>query len=403
MATVLAGLAVAPDATAHSSGAQTSSPVVVVLRDNVDSSAVAARHGRRVGVRVTRVFSKALNGYAATVTPRERAALQADEAVLFVADDVEVRVTTKAATQVLPTGVNRIEGERSSAGSGDGRGSVDADIAVIDGGFQLDHPDVDIRPGIDCVGLGYANGGNHGLAVGGVAAAADNGIGVVGVSPGARIWAIGTQNANGSGLVSNVICGLDWVVAHADTIEVTNMSLAALGTDDGKCGRVNGDAMHVAICRVVAAGVTVVASAGNDGSDAATRVPAAYSEVITVSGVADFDGIPGGLGSDCLKNAAVLVHDDTFAYFSNYGAVVDIAAPALCLLSTDLKSKYSLHDGTSFASPHVAGAAALYLAAHPNATPAQVRRALVDAGRFDYDSTLDPDRIKEPLLDVSTF
>ena len=377
--------------------------VVVVLRDDVASVARARAHERAGAIAVTQVYTHAINGFAATTTAEGRAALEADPTVLYVADDIEATATGAQPEQVLPTGVNRVEGNISTTRSGNGSGVVDVDVAVIDGGFQLDHPDVDVRPGVDCAGLGFHNKNDHGIGVAGVVAAADNKIGVVGVAPGARIWAVATQDRSGRAPLSVVLCGLEWVVTNAATIDVVNMSIAFLGSDDGRCGRVSGQALHEAICRVTAAGVTVIAAAGNDGVDAATYVPAAYSEAIGVSGVADFDGVPGGLGSDCLKHAPVLALDDTFPYFSNYGAVLDIAAPSMCILSADLGGTYSLYDGTSFAAPHVAGAAALYLSTHPNATPAQVRRALISAGRYDYHSAGDPDGIKEPLLDVSGF
>jgi subtilisin len=399
-----AGLATPSTATAGSvTTAAPETAVVVVLRDDAAPAASAKAYVRAGEVAVTRVFTHAINGFAATTTAQGRAVLEADPAVRYVADDIVATTAAKQPAQVLPNGVNRVEGELSSAASGDGRGAVDVDVAVIDGGFQLDHPDVDVRPGIDCAGFGFHNKDNHGIGVAGVVGAVDNAIGVVGVAPGSRIWAVASFDASGAGTLSDVLCGLEWVTANAATLEVVNMSFGFVGSDDGKCGRKTGQALHEAICRVTAAGVTAVAAAGNAGIDAATRTPAAYSEVITASGIADFDGVPGGLASDCLKKAPVLVHDDTFAYFSNYGAVVDIAAPAMCILSADLGGKYSLYDGTSFASPHVAGAAALYLSTHPKASPSQVRRALINAGRFDYDSAGDPDGITEPLLDVSGF
>lgn len=372
--------------------------VVVVLRDDAAAAARARAHERAGGVAVTQVFTHAINGFAATTTAEGRAALEADPAVRYVADDVEVTTAAKKVPQTVPNGVNRVEGDLSSTRAGDGRGVVDVDVAVIDIGFQLDHPDVDVRPGVDCVGHGFENTYYHGINVAGVVGAADNGIGVVGMAPGARIWAI-----EGLGALSNLICGLEWVAANAATIEVVNMSLVFIGTDDGRCGRVNGDPVHEAVCRVTAAGVTAVAAAGNFAADTETYAPAAYSEVIAVSAIADFDGVPGGLGTDCLKKAPVPVRDDTFAYFSNHGAAVDIAAPGMCIHTTDIYGRYLVVDGTSFASPHVAGAAALYRSTHPRATPAQVRRALVSAGRFDYDSAGDPDGTKEPLLDVSGF
>jgi subtilisin len=221
----------------------------------------------------------------------------------------------------------------------------------------------------------------------------------VGMAPGARIWPVKVLNAAGVGSTSDVICGIDYVTANADQIEVANMSLGGGGEDDGNCGETNNDAQHQAICASVAAGVTYVVAAGNDSADAATSTPAAYDEVITVSALADFNGQPGGgAASTCRSDV-----DDTFANFSNYGADVDLIAPGTCIHSTWMNGGYDTISGTSMASPHVAGGAALYLANNPGATPAQVQSALESAGSSDWNATDDPDSTKEPLLDVTGF
>jgi subtilisin family serine protease len=177
------------------------------------------------------------------------------------------------------------------------------------------------------------------------------------------------------------------------------MSLGGGGEDDGSCGSKDGDAMHAAICESVAAGVTYVVAAGNDSADAAEFTPAAYDEVITVSALADFNGLPGGgAPSTCRSDV-----DDTFASFSNYGADVDLIAPGVCIESTWMLGGYNTISGTSMASPHVAGGAALYKATHPSASPAQVKSALQAAGSTDWNNADDPDGIKEKLLDVSSY
>jgi len=95
--------------------------------------------------------------------------------------------------------------------------------------------------------------------------------------------------------------------------------------------------------------------------------------------------------------------DDTFADFSNYGADVDIIAPGVCILSTWMAGGYNTISGTSMASPHVAGGAALYKATTPSATPAQVKSALQSRGSLDWNDVDDPDPTKERLLDATTL
>jgi subtilisin family serine protease len=221
-------------------------------------------------------------------------------------------------------------------------------------------------------------------------------VGVVGVAPGARLYAVRVLNNAGSGTRSGIICGIDWVTARAATIDVANMSLGGSGKDTG-CG--TGDSYHDAICESVGAGITYVVAAGNETDNAANHVPAAYDEVITVSALADFNGQPGG-GAAATCRADV---DDTFADFSNYGADVDLIAPGVCILSTWKGGGYNTISGTSMASPHVAGAAALYKANNAGASPSQVKAALQNAGTTDWNVATDRDSTHEVLLNVAGF
>lgn len=367
---------------------------IVVLAPETNSFAAANDMAREHGLTVAQVYSHALNGFAARIPDARLEKLLEDPRVLFIDAD---RVMTIQA-QTIPTGILRIDGGLSSTNSGNGSGSVDVDVAILDTGIQTNHPDLNVVGGKNCVkGKNTIEDGHgHGTHVAGTVAAKDDSNGVVGVAPGARLWAVRVLDNNGSGTTSTIICGIDWVTANAGTIEVANMSLGGSGTDSN-CG--GSDAYHNAICNSVNAGVTYVVAAGNSAANANNFRPATYAEVITVSALADFDGQAGGLGSATCRVDV----DDTFASFSNYGADVDMIAPGVCILSTWKGSAYNTISGTSMASPHVAGAAALYLSQNPSATPAQVKSALINAANFDWNNVDDPDGIKEPLLNVDDF
>jgi len=385
-------MAAMPSAAAAPSGRTGS--YIVVLKDATSPSTMARAHADRYGARVGHVYRHALKGYSATLSSDRVAALKADPNVVAVAPDLPVH----AFVQTLPTGIDRIDGELSSTQSGNGSGDVNVDIAILDTGISTSHPELNVVGGTNCVGgPSFNDDHGHGSHVAGIAAARDNTDGVVGVAPGARLYAVKVLNAAGSGSTSQIICGIDWVTARAGTIEVANMSLGGASFFGAFSGCNSGfDPMHPAICRSVQAGVTYAVAAGNSAADANTFVPATYSQVITVSALADFNGQPGGgAAATCRAD-----EDDTFANFSNFGADVDIIAPGVCILSTYLGSSYTTFSGTSMASPHVAGAAALYKSNNPGATPAQVKAALQNAGNLNWNDADDPDPTKERLLNV---
>lgn len=395
---------------------------IVVLNDSVEDAdavegdIIARVRGERLGS-----YRSALRGFAARFSETELAEVVNDPRVAFVSEDREVSITDASEMrdsirvldtdvrsarrsrwspppeqspssppptapvsevipqlQPLPTGIDRIDAEGSvNTGAG-------VNVAVIDTGILASHPDLagQVVGGTNCTTAsgGYADQNGHGTHVAGTIAALNNTFGALGVAPGAKLWSVRVLDQNGAGSWSSVICGLDFVTANAPRndgpIKVANLSLGGGGVSDGNCGNTNKDALHKAICRARDAGVTVVVAAGNSGSNAANFVPAAYDDaVITVSALADSDGTSGGKGSATGYGA-----DDTFASFSNWGTPVDIAAPGVTIYSTWYKGDYKSLSGTSMASPHVAGAAALYIATHPTALWNDVRTALITQG-----------------------
>jgi len=373
---------------------------IVVLDGATDPEAAAAAAEQAYGVTVDEVYDTALHGFSAGMRLADAQAMAGDAGVSSVEADVHVHL----AAQSMPTGVRRSGVMASPTAGVNGRDRrVDVDVAVIDTGVDLDHPDLNVyQPGghnCSMLGLTPDDENGHGTHVAGTIGALDNGYGVVGMAPGARIWPVRVLGPSGGGTMADVICGIDYVTRHAAQIEVANVSLGAEGGDDGNCGRTNHDAMHRAICASVAAGVTYVVAAGNNHQSAAFITPASYDEVITVSALADFNGRPGGgARATCRPDA-----DDTLASFSNFGRDVDLIAPGVCIHSAWMGGGYDTVSGTSMASPHVTGAAALYLARHPAARPAAVRTALRAAGTARWSRAGDPDGVHEPLLNVTGF
>lgn len=390
--------------------ARGSSRWIVTLREGTDAARFLAPKQGRLGFRADRVFRHVLRGFSARLTPAQRDALRADPSVETVQPDLPLQL----AAQSLPPGVDRVDADISPVAGIDGSDErVDADVAIVDTGVDPNHPDLNVVGGYDCTSgnpQNWKDENGHGTHVAGIAAALDNDLGVVGVAPGTRIWSVRVFPRSGDTWRSWIVCGLDWIAAQRDPadpsrplIEAVNMSLRGSGGDDGRCGAFNQDALHAAVCRVVEAGTTVVVAAGNDRNDAKWWVPASYDEAITVSALADHDGMPGGLTDDPCHPPGLDDLDDTFANFSNYGADVDLIAPGACVRSTYLGGGYQRISGTSMAAPTVAGAAALYLASHPGASPATVRSALVADATSNWRTSTDPDGIPDPLLNVAGF
>ncbi len=259
---------------------------------------------------------------------------------------VTANQAVEATAETVPTGVRRIQADRARAAGSTGGGKR---VAILDTGIDLDHPDlganIDAGKGKNCVdsGRNTDDDNGHGTHVAGIVAAVANSSGVVGVAPGAKVVPVKVLGRDGGGSFSDIICGIDHVVAQNGGIQVINMSLSG----DGGSGSCTDGSLRQAICAAKNKGVVVVVAAGNNSGSADSRVPARFPESITVSALDDGDGKPGG---------------DDFASFSNDGSTVDLIAPGVGIRSTTRGGGYGDKNGTSMAAPHVAGAAALALA-----------------------------------------
>lgn len=399
MFTVLLGLMGAGIATAAPGPA--GAPYIIVFKDTVNPGAEAPGLAKAYGLQPGFVYQHALKGMSAIVPEGRLVALQHDPRVAYVEPDMEQHIEV----QSMPTGIQRIFAGKNSAISINGIDDyrVDVDVAVIDTGVDFQHPDLNVVGGVTCSApfIFWANcstGGDddhyHGTHVAGTIGALDNGIGVVGVAPGARIWAVKVLNSSGSGYSSQIVAGIEWVADHATTIEVANMSLGGAGFSQAEYDAIQG---------AVNLGVAFAVAAGNDDADARNYSPGGFNNVLSVSALADFDGIPGGLGSPTCRTD----QDDTLADFSNWGPEVDVAAPGVCILSTYPleQGEYGTISGTSMASPHAAGALAL-LASRNNPNNStdvyNLYNQVKSTGNYNWTDD-SGDGIQEPLLDVSNI
>jgi subtilisin family serine protease len=293
---------------------------------------------RRHGFRADQVFSSAVRGFSARLNGRQIDALERDPDV----DYVEADETMFAVAQAVPWGIARVDG---------GQAVTNVNVYVIDTGIDTSHADLNVvghvkftsGPNSDCNG--------HGTHVAGTIAALDNAIDVIGVAAGAPLTGVKVLGCGGSGSTSGVIKGVDWVTQNAAKPAIANMSLG---------GGVS-TALDNAVKNSVASGVFYSVAAGNSGADACTSSPAR-----------------AGTQNGIMTTAATDINDNE-ASWSNYGPCVDIWAPGVGILSTRRGGGTTSMSGTSMASPHVGGAAAVYLSSHPTATPAAVEAALKSA------------------------
>ena len=322
---------------------------IVVFKDAVaDVDGEVQQLGQSLGIQADYRYKYALKGFAAKMSTSALASLRSDPNVAYIEQD---QIAHAVATQANPTwGLDRID-QRALPLSNSytyNQTGVGVDAYCIDTGIRFTHVDFGGRAvtGYDAITIGgtAADGNGHGTHTAGTIGGA-----TYGVAKAVRLIAVRVLDNSGSGSYSQVIAGIDWVTAdHTTRPAVANMSL----------GGPTSTALDDAVRRSIADGVTYCVSAGNSAANVSTQSPADVAEAITV-GATD--------------------NTDTFAYFSNFGAGVDISAPGVGVTSDWFSSNTAtaVLDGTSMSSPHVTGAAALYLEANPSATPAAVQAALI--------------------------
>ncbi|MBM7057741.1 MULTISPECIES: S8 family peptidase [Streptomyces] len=326
---------------------------IVTLKDSAakSDSAKGKALAKKYGASIERTYRAALNGYAVEATAAEAKKFAADPAVASVSQN---RTFTVSATQNNPPswGLDRIDqrslplDQRYTYPDKAGEGVT---AYVIDTGVRISHSDFGGRAanGYDAIDNDNVaqDGHGHGTHVAGTVAGT-----AYGVAKKAKVVGVRVLNNQGSGTTAQVVAGIDWVTANAVKPAVANMSLGG-GADA---------VLDAAVQRSIAAGITYAVAAGNESTNANTKSPARVAEAITVGST---------------------TNTDARSSFSNFGAVVDIFAPGSSIASAWNTSDTATNtiSGTSMASPHVAGAAAIYLADNPGSTPAQVSAGLVAA------------------------
>jgi serine protease len=319
---------------------------------------------------VQRVFETAVRGFSARMSACQAELLAADPAILLVEED---QIMSINATQANATwGLDRVDQADLPLDTNYTYNDTAANVHayVIDTGIFFTHSDFGGRavPGFDSVGDGR-NGNDcngHGTHVAGTI-----GSSTYGVAKGVQLHAVRVLNCNGAGTNSGVIAGVDWITANHQSPAVANMSLGGGASN----------ALDNAVRNAIASGVSFAVAAGNSNANACNSSPARVAQAITVGAT---------------------TANDVRATFSSFGSCLDLFAPVVNITSTWNTSNTATNtiSGTSMSAPHTAGVAALYLAANPTKTPAEVETALkgIAVGKVTSAGTGSPTLLLQSLF-----
>ena len=331
------------------SGEPVPNSYIIRLRGDVPvQQFVTAEQG--LGVNVLQVFTQAINGYVAVLTSAEKSRLEKDSRVASIEQDALV---TADGDQANPPswGLDRIDqrGVTLDLNYSYNFTGVGVSAYVIDTGVRADHSQFSGRVSVGYTsisdGRGSADCHGHGTHVSGTIGGS-----TYGVAKSVSIVPVRVLGCTGSGSTSGVIAGINWMITHhqSGVPAVANMSL----------GGSFSSSMNAAVASAVADGIVMVVAAGNSNANACNYSPASEPIAITVGATTSADAR---------------------ASYSNYGSCLDIFAPGSSIVSSWYSSSNAIRSlsGTSMASPHVAGAAALLLEADSTMSPAAVREKLI--------------------------
>ncbi|MEU3623844.1 peptidase S8 [Amycolatopsis coloradensis] len=350
--TVLAGVTPAQAAEGSIVGAGAEGAIsdsyIVVLKDGsaADKPSLAGKFGGTIG----RQYTQGISGFSVALGERQAKRLAADPAVAFVEQD---KVLRAQATQTNPPswGLDRIDQRNLPLNNAYTYATTasNVNVYVLDTGIRATHTDFGgrVKQGYDFIDndTNADDGYGHGTHVAATIAGTK-----YGVAKGASLYPVRVLGSDGSGTTAGVISGVNWITQNAKKPAVANASLGGGAST----------ALDTAVRNSIKAGITWTVAAGNSNVNASNSSPARVTEALTV---------------------AAADRTDRRASFSNYGSVIDLFAPGVSITSAwkdDDTATYT-GNGTSFAAPHVAGAAALYLSSHTGATAAQVAQALISA------------------------